>query len=163
MDFYTKRKTYYRHFHGTGLDVGPFDKPFLDAAALEHVKVEYVDRHAPADLARVFGEIEGLNPVPPDYVWNVSADGFGFTASKYDFLILSHVLEHVANPLLTLKQAFDKLNDDGVLYVGMPDGRISLDSSRAIVREAYCCEGNINYRVRRVDHIHDEVDFSVRL
>lgn len=40
---------------------------------------------------------------------------------KYDLIIFSHVLEHVDNPKLLLRQAVNHLNPDGHIYVEVPD------------------------------------------
>lgn len=134
MDFVQKRKTYYKHFKGKGLDVGPFDKPFIEAVFAKDnaIKVDYVDLHTPEELKRIFNEIPDFNPVMADYVHDVSQQGFGFNATKYDFIILSHVLEHVMNPFFVVDEAIKKLKPGGILYIGLPDERFSEDNGRPL-------------------------------
>lgn len=40
--------------------------------------------------------------------------------SKFDLIILSHVLEHIVEPLPFLRQLFMYLEDDGLLYIEVP-------------------------------------------
>jgi predicted SAM-dependent methyltransferase len=127
------RKKYYAYFRGNGLDVGPFDKPFIDkkTAKQKGLTIEYVDAHSPERIKELFDEIPDLHPVKSDYVANVS-QGFDFTDHTYSFMIMSHVLEHVANPFLTFAEASRKLKSGGILYIGLPDERFSDDNGRPI-------------------------------
>ena len=49
---------------------------------------------------------------------------------RYDFLLSSHSLEHVANPLKALKEWFRILKPDGKLILILPDKRYSFDKNR---------------------------------
>lgn len=40
---------------------------------------------------------------------------------KYDIIIISHVLEHLLNPLETISEAYSILEDDGLLYIEVPN------------------------------------------
>jgi len=39
---------------------------------------------------------------------------------KFDFIIISHVLEHIVKPVEFLKQVNERLTDDGMIYVEVP-------------------------------------------
>jgi SAM-dependent methyltransferase len=51
-------------------------------------------------------------------------------SSKYDFVLASHVLEHVANPLCALREWERVLTPGGVLLVILPDKRATFDHRR---------------------------------
>ena len=128
-----QRKCYYRFFDGEGLDVGPADKPFIDNPLVRNLKVKYVDHHKPEKLKELFSEIEDFHPVQPDYICDISGRGLEFAANEsYDFIIYSHIFEHVANPFFILKEAHRVLKTGGVLYLSVPDGRYSDDRGRRL-------------------------------
>ena len=39
----------------------------------------------------------------------------------FDVIVVNHVLEHIENPLLILKQIKEKLNINGILFIGVPN------------------------------------------
>lgn len=164
MDYLSKRKLYYKYFRGVGLDVGPFDKPFVDGdyAQNQALTVEYVDLHTPEELQKIFDEIPDFSPVQADYIHDVSKHGFGFTNKKYNFIILSHVLEHVVNPFNLLYEAVNKLKNDGILYIGLPDERFSDDKGRRLTTyeelwELYQQKTNTIEDQRIIDYLHAPV------
>jgi len=50
-----------------------------------------------------------------------SARRLPFADTPADVLVLSHLLEHLQDPLAALAHARDKLTDDGILFVELPD------------------------------------------
>lgn len=74
------------------------------------------------------------------YNYYHSKTGFQFIAeatslkdvesSKYDFLLSSHSLEHVANPIKALKEWNRVLKKDGILVLVLPDKRYTFDINR---------------------------------
>ena len=50
----------------------------------------------------------------------------------YDFIISSHCLEHIANPLKALKEWLRVLTIDGTLLLVLPDKRYTFDKNRPI-------------------------------
>jgi glycosyltransferase involved in cell wall biosynthesis/SAM-dependent methyltransferase len=131
MNLIEQRKSYYRYFEGTGLDVGTFDKPFIVDPVLYGIEVKYVDRYTVDELKRLFPEIKNLNPTPSDYLCDISKEGFSFAHDEaFDFVILSHLIEHVANPFFVIQDAHRILKENGVLYISTPDCRFSDDVGR---------------------------------
>lgn len=51
-------------------------------------------------------------------------------AQAYDFVLSSHVLEHIANPILALKQWGDLLRNEGLLVLLLPDKHKTFDHRR---------------------------------
>lgn len=44
-----------------------------------------------------------------------------FQDNFFDVIMVNHVLEHIENPLLILKQIKKKLNINGILFIGVPN------------------------------------------
>jgi len=53
-------------------------------------------------------------------------------SGAYDFVLSSHVLEHVANPILALSEWKRLLADDGVLVLLLPDKKYTFDHRRPL-------------------------------
>lgn len=56
-------------------------------------------------------------------VYNTSGDldeGFRFYKQKYDIILISHVIEHIFNPLYMLQRLKPFLKDDGIFIIALP-------------------------------------------
>lgn len=135
LDYISLRRQSFSLFKGDGLDIGPFDEPFIpDSTARKlNLNIESVDRWSPDDLKALFPEISESTVKDPTYIHDVSAHGLGFAENdRYDFVVCSHVLEHLANPFWLIEEAYRVLKTGGVLYVSVPDGRYSDDEGRRL-------------------------------
>jgi predicted SAM-dependent methyltransferase len=50
--------------------------------------------------------------------------------NSLDFIIANHLIEHLENPILALKNWNSKLKPQGVLYMAVPDKRFTFDIDR---------------------------------
>jgi len=90
-------------------------------------QVWYVDRCIPEDLKRQYAGVkEGI--FKPDVV--ADATELPVAEGSLDFLIASHVLEHLPFPLQALKAWYRALSPQGVLIIKVPDKRFTFDSRR---------------------------------
>ena len=53
--------------------------------------------------------------------YSLKQGGIGEIKGKYDVIILSHVYEHFLNPINDLKEISNHLNDDGIIYIEVPN------------------------------------------
>ena len=86
-----------------------------------------------------FGINEGLNLI---HIGNFKKE------IKYDFIILSHVLEHLINPSNQIKSIYELLNDNGNLYIEVP----SIHSIK---------NNNYNFDISKYFHIAHVTHFSL--
>jgi SAM-dependent methyltransferase len=61
-----------------------------------------------------------------------ATDLSGIAANSYDFAMSSHVLEHVANPLLAISEWIRVIKPDGILILVVPHKVGSFDHRRAV-------------------------------
>ena len=150
MSYLDIRKNNIRHFRGKGLDIGPFNCPYVPDPDKYGLEVETVDRWEPEQLKAIFPEISSDEVVPlATFVGDISAEGLFFSEdARYDFVVCSHVIEHVADPLYLLAECFRVLKPMGVLYLGAPDVRISFDKGRKATSYDYIFEKYVN-KVRK--------------
>ena len=139
---------------GSGLELGPGHLPFPGPESLD---VVYVDRWKPDHLRELFPELgdDDWAAVPAiDVFADLDEEGLSvFADSSQNFVICSHVLEHVAAPLALLDEVHRVLKPNGVLVLLLPDRRRTFDRYRPstsldhLVREHHA-------KVRAVDDQH---------
>lgn len=118
---------------GRGLEIGPSHNPV--APKREGFRVEVVDH---ADRATLVGKYRGhgvdvdlIEDV--DFVW--SGESYAELTGKsshYDWIIASHVIEHVPDLVGFVKACAEVLHDGGVLALAVPDKRFCFDRFRAL-------------------------------
>lgn len=121
--------------HGrTGVEIGPLTHPIVlksDGAVL------YAD-HLPTDaLRRQYRGHPTLGPagidgiVPVDVVLGESGLARALGArGPVDYIVASHVIEHVPDPVRWLREAGDALREGGVFCLLVPDKRFTFDHFR---------------------------------
>lgn len=130
--------------HGRrGIEIGPLTRPFIvpaDGAIL------YADHLSTEGLARKYQKSDNLGPngvgglVPIDLVVDESQSLAQALAARgeapVDYIVASHVMEHVADPIDWLNGCAEALVEDGLLCLVAPDKRFTFDQPRATTRLA---------------------------
>jgi predicted SAM-dependent methyltransferase len=123
----------YKIFHsinqlGKGLEIGPSHCPI--AAKREGYDVQIVD-HATADQLREKYKSSGLaleNIEDVDFVWQGQPLTELVGSSEcYDFIIASHVIEHIPDLIGFLQDCNKLLKPNGVISLAIPDKRYCFD------------------------------------
>ncbi len=121
---WAENKLLARHLRGRGIEIGALWRKF---PVPDHARVFYVDRIPDDDLQQHYSEVS--QPiVAPDVV--ADAMQLPFPAGSLDFVIASHVLEHLPFPLAALRHWYDVLRPGGVLLLKIPDKRYTFDVKR---------------------------------
>tara|TARA_B110000263_G_C15213232_1_gene466273 strand:- start:63 stop:836 length:774 start_codon:yes stop_codon:yes gene_type:complete len=122
------RKIAYKRLSGRGLEIGAMHHPAkLDSSC----KVEYCDVISAADAVKHFPEVGKVKFVEVDHLINLDTQCLSsFRDSTYDFVIMNHVIEHIANPIRVIEDTFRILCPSGKLVLGVPDKRFNYDSAR---------------------------------
>lgn len=114
-----------------GLEIGPLCRPLISKAASE---VYYVDQCSAEDLKKKYEGDPAVDPeqlVPVDFIWNdkplVEMIGGLF---PLDYIMASHVIEHVPDLIGWLKEMRDALRNGGRLILIVPDKRFTFDVFR---------------------------------
>ena len=114
-----------RHLHGRGIEIGALWRRF---PAPRQVRVWYVDRWSLDGLERQYPDLKG-KIVRPDLL--AEATQLPFPAASLDFLIASHVFEHLPFPLMALRLWYEALAPGGALLLKIPDKRYTFDVKRS--------------------------------
>ena len=113
-----------RGFRGRGIEIGALWRKFPVPG---NARVYYVDRLPNEGLQQHYAEIDGP-VVRPDVV--ADALCLPFARASLDFVIASHVLEHLPLPLAALRHWYEVLRPEGILLLKIPDKRYTFDLKR---------------------------------
>lgn len=128
-----RRALAYAHLRGSGVEIGALHNPMPVAPG---VRVRYVDRLPEVDLLDEYRAHAGMPKTAIDLVedahWLHSvADG------SQDFLIASHIIEHMESPLLAVQNWLRVLRDGGVIYLAVPNREQTFDRLRPVTPFAH--------------------------
>ncbi|KAB1232132.1 class I SAM-dependent methyltransferase [Chryseobacterium viscerum] len=131
------------YFKGeSALELGP---------ALGHMTKYLVNDFSSLDL--VEGSKDLINQIP-DYP-NITKHNSYFeefkTDKKFDTIIMSHVLEHIENPVDVLKLVYSWLSDNGVFLISVPNAK-SIHRLAAVEMGLLNSEYELNQRDHELGH-----------
>ena len=108
---------------GTGLEVGAGSRPFPLPPG---VKCFYGDKRDAQSLEKYFGD----NKFIPDGT-RIDAQSFqGIEEESLDFVISAHVIEHLEDPIGSIRNAIQCLKPGGIHLLVVPDRRHTFDRDR---------------------------------
>jgi SAM-dependent methyltransferase len=116
---------------GSGIEIGAMQNPLF---VIPGVQVTYIDRYYVAELRHQVRDISLLRDKPMVPV-DIIDDGTTLASvpnESQDFVIANHFLEHVQNPIATIQRHLQVLRPGGILWLGLPDKRLSFDRKRPV-------------------------------
>ena len=113
---------------GDGIEIGALNMPL---GVPRGARVRYVDRLTVPEQRRQYPEFAGAE-LPAVDVIGSAEDLSPFEDSSLDFVIASHLLEHLEDPIAALLEFERVLRNGGVVYLGLPDQRGSFDREREL-------------------------------
>jgi SAM-dependent methyltransferase len=115
---------------GIGLEVGPgcyplvAGNPAFNARALDHADQAGM-------IAKYSAQGENVSGIPfIDYVWDGRSYKELVGDQKFDYIIASHVLEHIPDTIGFINDCSSILAEGGVLSLALPDRRFTFDYYR---------------------------------
>ena len=111
------------------LEVGAFSTPTVDPSEADVKFLDYYSTEELESMARRNGGDPG-SVVSVDYVCRT--DNYNEVVGEtFDVLIANHVLEHIDHTIRWLQMVRTLINDDGLLFVVLPDKKKSFDRFRS--------------------------------
>jgi hypothetical protein len=114
----------------TGLEIGALDKPIVSKA---QGSILYIDHMDSASLRQKYANdpnIDVAKIVDVDAVWGPQSMFEALRGHKVDYILASHVLEHVPDLITWLEELRSVLNVGGDVRLAIPDRRFMFDYLR---------------------------------
>ncbi|MEO9901157.1 methyltransferase domain-containing protein [Nisaea sp.] len=145
----------------TGLEIGPLDRPLVEPAVEgKERKISYLDHLSTEGLRQKYGADESVDTDKIVEVDFICPDGDILKAvgdQTFDYIVASHVVEHVPNPIQWLKDLFQILNPGGMLFLVVPDKRFTFDIQRPLTTFGQMVEAYLNKRsIPPVSAVYDQ-------
>ena len=148
---------------GVGLEIGPSHAPLLPKK--EGYNIEILDHLSREDLIKKYKNalsVDLSNIESVDYV--MKDKSLHETVNKsdhYDFIVASHVIEHIYNMIGFLNDCEKLLKKDGKLILAIPDKRFSFDVLRTLSSTGDFIQAHIEDRkCHTVGRLFDEVMYN---
>ena len=142
-----------------GLEIGPLANPIVRKSDGTVFYVDYAD--APALRLRYANDphVDVTKIVEIDAVWGEKTILAALDGKLVDYIIASHVIEHVPDLITWLSELYSVLLPEGEVRLVIPDRRYTFDYLRA---ETRLCDVVSTYLVRaRVPQPREIIDFCV--
>lgn len=112
-----------------GLEIGGGYDPIVSKDAY---RVDHLDHADQATLVEKYAAqgIDTSRIQPIDFVWSGQPYAELIGEKRYAWIVASHVIEHVPDPIRFLNDCAAALTDDGVLSLAVPDKRCCFDYYR---------------------------------
>jgi len=111
---------------GDGIEIGALHHPL---PVRPGTTVTYVDWKDEVGIREHYPELKRWSLAPVSVV--ATAEDLGpFADESLDFVIANHLLEHLELPIRALMEFQRVLKPGGVLYMALPDGRLTFDKRR---------------------------------
>ncbi len=120
---------------GSGLELGPLTTPIVTK---DEGRIFYVDHMSTADLRKKYANepVELDQIVTVDYVLGNNTLKKVVGTKKFNYIIASHVIEHVPDVVSWLQEIASILKPNGILALAIPDKRFTFDITRQDSRPA---------------------------
>lgn len=120
-----------------GLEIGPLNRPIVTKSMGEIWYVDHATTEEIIGKCESWGTIDVSEIVHVDYVWGEN-NLKELTSENYpfDYLIASHVIEHVPDLIGWFKEARSVLKTGGILSLAIPDKRFTFDCLRNLTKPA---------------------------
>jgi len=153
-----RRSRMLKHIHKdmTGIEIGPACFPMC--AKSDGWNVYIVDYKVKSELVERYGALkEAGEPVnlerieEVDFVWQhgkLSALLKGGGVDQVDFIVASHVIEHMPCLISFLQSVEELVKEDGIISLAIPDKRREYDLLKPISTSADAIEAHLDKRTR---------------
>jgi predicted SAM-dependent methyltransferase len=134
---------------GTGLEIGPSHNPI--APKRKGFNVHILDHANAADLKVKYKDhgvnVENIEEV--DFVWNGEPlDKLIKNVHCYDYIIASHVVEHIPDLISFFRQIESLLKSDGILSLVIPDKRYCFDYFSPLSSTGSIIDAHLNQNIQ---------------
>jgi SAM-dependent methyltransferase len=110
---------------GHGVEIGPLNRALPRHA---NISVAYLDYEDQASLRRRYPAL--ADSIPRIDIVDDAEEVRTVASASFDFLVASHVIEHLRRPIAALREWLRIVRPGGLLYLVAPDKRVTFDRHR---------------------------------
>ena len=136
---YEERESYLALLSGQGIEIGPLHRP----CNAPHLKIRYVDRLTRQELLEHYPELADFGIVNTDIIDDAETLKT-VPSNSLDFVISSHVIEHMADPIGSLLTWRRVLKPGGRLCLAAPDKEMTFDRGRPFTSISHLKRDHLN-------------------
>lgn len=153
-----KKKLSYKYLKGKGVEIGALMNPFPYDKKVAQVR--YSDYKSTKDLIEAYPALAGFKLVDVEYV--CPADNLStIPTDSQDFLIASHVFEHLPNPIGGLLEFYRVCKNDAIIYLTVPEKTRTGDKFRTRTPLSHMIDDYRNPSLERdLEHFRELVHMS---
>ncbi len=149
--------------HLPGLEIGPLDRPIMTRPASRVLYADHLDRAGLVEKYSAHENVVGANIPEIDFVTATQELVEAVPPGSLQYVIASHVIEHVPNPIKWLSDFRFLLSDGGIIALAIPDLRRCFDALRSCSIagdwiEAFLCNHTRPSPARLFDALASEVN-----
>jgi len=117
---------------GKGLEIAPYFDPCLSKDHFDVLYTDYIDNEEISRKAAENPGSDGREPAAIDFVWNSGSPLYVSAPREvyFDFVVASHVMEHVPNPVGWLNELLSVTKVGGKIALFLPSRRFNVDCYR---------------------------------
>jgi len=133
---------------GDGLELGPLAWPILTRA---EASIEYVDHATTHELRRLYRGDRGVpnaQIVDVDFALSGRPLPVAVGNKRFDYVLASHVIEHVPDVIGWLGEINTILKPGGILSLAIPDKRYTFDIDRDVSRPADIIAAHVDRNIK---------------
>jgi SAM-dependent methyltransferase len=142
-----------------GLEIGPLANPLVRKSEGAITYIDYADAAALRDTYKNDPGVDISQIVEVDAIWGERQLAECVNGSIFDYVLASHVAEHVPDLITWLQEVRGVLKAEGQLRLALPDQRFSFDALRDETRLVDVLT-NWVLRARR-PQVHNVLDFRL--
>lgn len=114
----------------SGLEIGPLTDPIVLKAQSDVAYVDHITTEGLIEKYRGDPNVPADRIVPVDHAMGGQTFVATFARDRYDYVVASHVAEHIPDLIGWLRDLHAILKPGGVLHLVLPDKRYSFDCRR---------------------------------
>lgn len=142
-----------------GVEIGALSRPVVTSKDGPVLYIDYTDTPTLRERYKNDPNVDINAIVHVDGVWGRSTLSEALKGQKVDYIVASHVIEHVPDLITWLHELASVLNLGGQVRLAVPDRRFSFDYLRSETRLA---DVLLSYLVRaRIPQPHSILDFCI--
>lgn len=145
----------------SGMEIGALCRPFVTREEGSIVYVDHTDTPSLREKYRTDPQVDLARIVEVDAVWGNQSLHTALRGRQFDYIVASHVIEHVPDLITWLRELGPVLKPTGELRLIIPDRRFTFDYFRRTTQLGDTLQ---SYLVRaRVPQPHSLIDFCLNV